>query len=95
MVLSPMRLCLAKSVSSANEIFDDLWRKVMKQLLLAALTLAAMSSAAFAQPLTLAESQLDEVTAGLTVNTTAFYSLATTPNNSVTTDFIIQSVEAP
>jgi hypothetical protein len=94
MVLSPMRLCLAKSVSSANEIFDDLWRKV-KQLLLAALTLAAMSSAAFAQPLTLAESQLDEVTAGLTVNTTAFYSLATTPNNSVTTDFIIQSVEAP
>lgn len=89
-----MRLCLAKSVSSANEIFDDLWRKV-KQLLLAALTLAAMSSAAFAQPLTLAESQLDEVTAGLTVNTTAFYSLATTPNNSVTTDFIIQSVEAP
>ena len=36
----------------------------MKQLLLAALTLAAMSSAAFAQPLTLAESQLDEVTAG-------------------------------
>ena len=43
----------------------------------------------------LAESQLDEVTAGLTVNTTLFYSLATTPNNSLTTDFIIQSVEAP
>jgi hypothetical protein len=76
-------------------IFDDLWRKFMKQLLLAALTLAAMSSAAFAQPLTLAESQLDGVTAGLTVNTTAFYSLATTPNSSLTTDFIIQSVEAP
>jgi hypothetical protein len=68
---------------------------VMKQLLLAALTLAAMSSAAFAQPLTLAQSQLDEVTAGLTVTTTAFYSQATTPNNSVITDFIIQSVEAP
>ena len=67
----------------------------MKQLLLAVLTLAAMSSAAFAQPLTLAESQLDEVTAGLTVTTTAFYSAATTPHNSVVTDFIIQSVEAP
>ena len=67
----------------------------MKQLLLAALTLSAMSTAAFAQPLMLAESQLDEVTAGLTVNTTLFYSLATTPNNSLTTDFIIQSVQAP
>ena len=67
----------------------------MKQLLLAALMLSAMATAAFAQPLMLAESQLDEVTAGLTVNTTLFYSLATTPNNSLTTDFIIQSVEAP
>jgi hypothetical protein len=67
----------------------------MKQLLLAALTLSTMATAAFAQPLMLAESQLDEVTAGLTVNTTLFYSLATTPNNSLTTDFIIQSVEAP
>ena len=56
----------------------------MKQLLLAALTLAAMSSVAFAQPLTLAESQLDEVTAGantlqdVATNVFASYQVAAT-----------------
>src|SRR3546814_363904 len=43
------------------------WSRSMKRILLAGLTLAAMSSAAFAEPVQLSSTQMDSVTAGLRI----------------------------
>ena len=68
-------------------------RKTMKKILLAAVTLGAMSSAAFAEPVKLTDTQLDGVTAGqalsVSVSTAsnAMASAASSSSASVTLEF--------